>query len=220
MRFKNSRFRCSRKRIDRSVSTLQFSQRFQLSTLKRSKTQNAMVWRSLICKRMLEKCAWRKRFHFEAFSWLSTQKRYLCVFILINFRELFKTDAFFAQNTERFETKTHLLGRGVFKYCRICYSCSTGFLPLQELHNTCRRFGVPAKQDLLRALLEKVERNDKGEANYQQFLQLLNWRDSPGKGQAEKLQKGRKEEGIDIFVNFAPVLDARKQWSDWVNDEK
>ncbi|XP_044180673.1 EF-hand domain-containing family member C2-like [Acropora millepora] len=55
----------------------------------------------------------------------------------------------------------------------------TGFLPLQELHNTCRRFGVPAKQDLLRALLEKVERNDKGEANYQHFLQLLNWRDSP-----------------------------------------
>ena len=105
----------------------------------------------------------------------------------------------------------HLLGRGVFKYCRICYSCSTGFLPLQELHNTCRRFGVPAKQDLLRTLLEKVERNDKGEANYQQFLQLLNWRDSPGKGQAEKLQKSRKEEGIDIFVHFAPVLDARKQ---------
>ena len=33
----------------------------------------------------------------------------LCVFILINFRELFKTDAFFAKNTERFESKRHLL---------------------------------------------------------------------------------------------------------------
>ena len=40
---------------------------------------------------------------------------------------------------------------------------------------------VPAKHDLLLALLEKVERNDKGEANYEQFLKLLNWRDSPGK---------------------------------------
>ena len=180
-----------------------------------------MVWRSLIGMRMLEKCALRKRFHFEAFSWLSTQKRYLCVFILINFGELFKTDECFVKSTERFLTKLNAsFGRGVFKYCRICYSCSTGFLPLQELHNTCRRFGVPAKQDLLLALLEKVERNDKGEANYQQFLQLLNWRDSPGKGQAEKLQKGRKEKGIDIFVHFAPVLDARKQWSDWLNDEK
>ena len=58
---------------------------------------------------------------------------------------------------------------------------STGFLPLQELHNTCKRFNVPAKHDMLRALLEKVERNDRNDANYEQFLKLLNWRDSPGK---------------------------------------
>ena len=58
---------------------------------------------------------------------------------------------------------------------------STGFLPLQELHNTCKRFNVPAKHDMLHALLEKVERNDRNEANYEQFLKLLNWRDCPGK---------------------------------------
>lgn len=58
---------------------------------------------------------------------------------------------------------------------------STGFLPLQELHNTCKRFNVPAKHDMLRALLEKIERNDRNDANYEQFLKLLNWRDSPGK---------------------------------------
>ena len=42
------------------------------------------------------------------------------------------------------------------------------------------RFNVPAKQDLLGAVLQKVERNGKNEANYEQFLQLLNRRDSPG----------------------------------------
>ena len=42
------------------------------------------------------------------------------------------------------------------------------------------RFNVQAKQDLLGAVLQKVERNGKNEANYEQFLQLLNWRDSPG----------------------------------------
>lgn len=63
--------------------------------------------------------------------------------------------------------------------CRHEDVLGTGFLPLQELHNTSKRFMVPAKHDLLLALLEKVERNDKGEANYEQFLKLLNWRDSP-----------------------------------------
>ena len=28
--------------------------------------------------------------------------------------------------------------------------------------------------------MEKVERNERNEANYEQFLKLLNWRDSPG----------------------------------------
>ena len=40
---------------------------------------------------------------------------------------------------------------------------------------------MPAKHDMLQALLEKVERNDRNDANYEQFLKLLNWRDSPGK---------------------------------------
>ena len=40
---------------------------------------------------------------------------------------------------------------------------------------------MPAKNDLLQALMEKVERNERNEANYEQFLKLLNWRDSPGK---------------------------------------
>ena len=39
---------------------------------------------------------------------------------------------------------------------------------------------MPAKNDLLQALMEKVERNERNEANYEQFLKLLNWRDSPG----------------------------------------
>lgn len=63
--------------------------------------------------------------------------------------------------------------------CRHEDVLGTGYLPLQELHNTCKRFNVPAKQDLLGAVLQKVKRNDKNEANYEQFLQLLNWRDSP-----------------------------------------
>lgn len=28
--------------------------------------------------------------------------------------------------------------------------------------------------------MEKVERNERNETNYEQFLKLLNWRDSPG----------------------------------------
>ncbi|XP_078355235.1 EF-hand domain-containing family member C2-like, partial [Oculina patagonica] len=63
--------------------------------------------------------------------------------------------------------------------CRHEDVLGTGFLPLQELHNTCKRFNVPAKQDLLVAIVEKVERNHRDEANYEQFLKLLNWRDSP-----------------------------------------
>ncbi|XP_073255064.1 EF-hand domain-containing family member C2-like [Porites lutea] len=63
--------------------------------------------------------------------------------------------------------------------CRHEDVLGTGFLPLQELYNTCRRFNVPAKNDLLQALMEKVERNERNEANYEQFLKLLNWRDSP-----------------------------------------
>lgn len=39
---------------------------------------------------------------------------------------------------------------------------------------------MPAKLDLLQAILERVERNDKNEGNYEHFLKLLNWRDSPG----------------------------------------
>lgn len=39
---------------------------------------------------------------------------------------------------------------------------------------------MPAKSDLLQAILERVERNDKNEGNYEHFLKLLNWRDSPG----------------------------------------
>jgi len=66
------------------------------------------------------------------------------------------------------------------------YFFSTGYLPLQELHNTCKRFNVPAKHDLLEAVLQKVERNDRNEANYEQFLQLLNWRDSPGESSRDR----------------------------------
>lgn len=69
---------------------------------------------------------------------------------------------------------------------------STGFLPLQELHNTCKRFSVPAKDDLLQAVLEKIERNDRNEANYEQFLKLLNWRDSPGEMSAGRVNLERK----------------------------
>lgn len=63
--------------------------------------------------------------------------------------------------------------------CRHEDVLGTGFLPIQELHNACKRFNVPAKSDLLQAILERVERNDKNEGNYEHFLKLLNWRDSP-----------------------------------------
>lgn len=63
--------------------------------------------------------------------------------------------------------------------CRHEDVLGTGFLPIQELHNICKRFNVPAKSDLLQAILERIERNDKNEGNYEHLLKLLNWRDFP-----------------------------------------
>ncbi|KAK3754025.1 hypothetical protein QZH41_020312, partial [Actinostola sp. cb2023] len=56
---------------------------------------------------------------------------------------------------------------------------STGHLPAKDVHNLCMRFKVPAKQELLDAVLSGTGRNEQGLVNYNQFLQLINWRDSP-----------------------------------------
>ncbi|XP_001624761.2 EF-hand domain-containing family member C2 [Nematostella vectensis] len=55
----------------------------------------------------------------------------------------------------------------------------TGFLEAKDIHNLCRRFNIPAKSELLDEILARAERNAEGLVNYEQFLRLLNWRDSP-----------------------------------------
>lgn len=55
----------------------------------------------------------------------------------------------------------------------------SGFIEGKELHNLCKSFNVPAKQELLDEILMRIERNERSDVNYRQFIQLLNWRDSP-----------------------------------------
>ncbi|KXJ13080.1 EF-hand domain-containing family member C2 [Exaiptasia diaphana] len=56
---------------------------------------------------------------------------------------------------------------------------SSGYLPAKDIHNLCMRFKVPAKQELLDNVLSGTSTNQEGLTDYNQFLQLINWRDSP-----------------------------------------
>ena len=49
-----------------------------------------------------------------------------------------------------------------------------------ELHNVIRSFNIPAKQELLDAVLMRMQRNTNGQVDYKQYIDAINWRDHPG----------------------------------------
>lgn len=49
-----------------------------------------------------------------------------------------------------------------------------------ELHNVVRSFNIPAKQELLDAVLLRMKRNGDGQVDYKQYIDAINWRDHPG----------------------------------------
>lgn len=49
-----------------------------------------------------------------------------------------------------------------------------------ELHNVVRSFNIPAKQELLDAILMRMQRNSQGQIDYKQYIDAINWRDHPG----------------------------------------
>ena len=55
-----------------------------------------------------------------------------------------------------------------------------GCIDMMELHNIVRSFNIPAKQELLDAVLMSMQRNSHGEVDYKQYIDALNWRDHPG----------------------------------------
>ena len=52
---------------------------------------------------------------------------------------------------------------------------------MMELHNVIRSFNIPAKQELLDAVLMRMQRNSKGHVDYKQYIDAINWRDHPGR---------------------------------------
>ena len=55
-----------------------------------------------------------------------------------------------------------------------------GYIDMLELHNVIRSFNIPAKQELLDAVLMRMQRNSNGQIDYKQYIDAINWRDHPG----------------------------------------
>jgi Ca2+-binding EF-hand superfamily protein len=55
----------------------------------------------------------------------------------------------------------------------------SGFVDAELVRKTCRAFHLPLPDDLVRALLFRMDRNAEGKVNYETFVRHLNWRDSP-----------------------------------------
>lgn len=55
-----------------------------------------------------------------------------------------------------------------------------GYIDMMELHNVVRSFNIPAKQELLDAVLMRMQRNSQGQIDYKQYIDAINWRDHPG----------------------------------------
>lgn len=57
----------------------------------------------------------------------------------------------------------------------------TGYIDMMDLHNVARSFKIPAKQELLDAVLMRMKRNTNGQVGYKEYIDAINWRDHPGK---------------------------------------
>ncbi|XP_047130574.1 EF-hand domain-containing family member C2 isoform X1 [Hydra vulgaris] len=55
---------------------------------------------------------------------------------------------------------------------------NTGLISSFDLHNICKSFKLPLKDDLLQCLLQKVVSPD-GKTDYCKFIELLNWKNLP-----------------------------------------
>ncbi|XP_033122586.1 EF-hand domain-containing family member C2-like [Anneissia japonica] len=55
----------------------------------------------------------------------------------------------------------------------------SGFIDPDQIRSTCHAFHVPIPDDLLRAVLSRMNMNEQGQVNFNEFTKYLNWRDSP-----------------------------------------
>jgi len=90
----------------------------------------------------------------------------------------------------------------------------TGFIPAKELRNIGRSFKLPIKDELLTGLLNGLTTNDQGHVDYRQFIEFLNWRDTPVAAQkfepslAFGVNVSAKEGPTDVLecVNYCEIL--------------
>lgn len=67
----------------------------------------------------------------------------------------------------------------VYDACRHQDIEQKGYIDMMELHNVLRSFNIPAKQELLDAVLMRMQRNSQGQIDYKQYIDAINWRDHP-----------------------------------------
>ncbi|XP_071949365.1 EF-hand domain-containing family member C2-like [Antedon mediterranea] len=53
----------------------------------------------------------------------------------------------------------------------------SGFIDPDQIRSTCHAFHVPIPDDLLRAVLSRMNMNEQGQVNFNAFMQYLNWQD-------------------------------------------
>ncbi|PIK58530.1 putative EF-hand domain-containing family member C2 [Apostichopus japonicus] len=91
---------------------------------------------------------------------------------------------------------------------------NSGFLDVEHVRSTCNAFRVPLPSDLLRALLDKMEKNEEGCINYNQFVAFLNWRDHPTNQSVQAPIKfdrdwtNRQDSANVTSINYTSLLQA------------
>ncbi|KAJ8030955.1 EF-hand domain-containing family member C2 [Holothuria leucospilota] len=91
---------------------------------------------------------------------------------------------------------------------------NSGFLNVEHVRSTCNAFRVPLPTDLLRTLLDKMEKNEEGCINYNQFVAYLNWRDFPtdqivqAPVQFDSSWSNRQDTSNVTSVNYIALLQA------------
>ncbi|XP_071799106.1 EF-hand domain-containing family member C2-like [Asterias amurensis] len=91
----------------------------------------------------------------------------------------------------------------------------SGFVDVELVRKTCRAFHLPLPDDLVRALLFRMEKNAEGKVNYVMFVGFLNWRDNavtlpqyaPPPTKIDEAWTGSEKRDSVLRVNYAALLN-------------
>ncbi|XP_046853746.1 EF-hand domain-containing family member C2-like [Xenia sp. Carnegie-2017] len=123
-------------------------------------------------------------------------------------------DALISAIQEKLRKTNYENFENLYDACRHRDIDQTGYIDMMDLHNVARSFKIPAKQELLDAVLMRMKRNTNGQVSYKEYIDAINWRDHPVQlqryipvsvAETKAKERVRPMEGV-IAVNYKALM--------------